>query len=214
MRTIDLESWPRREHFLTFLDAHQPHFNVCVDVNLTETRRAARQRGVPITGAIVYVVARAANDIPEFRHRIRDRTVVEHDIVHPTSTVMLEGNLFGFCLYDYSEKFSAFLENYLDQMAFARSHPTLSDPPGRDDLLFMTAIPWVAFTSFAHPILTIPVDSIPRIAWGRFHLEGGMVRMPVSVQGHHSLMDGFHVGRFYERVEHYFRTPEAFMTNL
>ena len=32
-------------------------------------------------------------------------------------------------------------------MAAVRQQVVLSDEPGRDDLLFMTAIPWVSFAS-------------------------------------------------------------------
>jgi chloramphenicol O-acetyltransferase len=32
---------------------------------------------------------------------------------------------------------------------------------------FYTAIPWVSFTSFAHPMNLQPADSIPRFAWGK-----------------------------------------------
>ena len=75
----------------------------------------------------------------------------------------------------------------------------------------MTAIPWVSFTSFMHPVISVPVDSIPRLAWGRFHRDGETLRMPLSVQGHHSLMAGLHVGRYYETVQAYLRNPESYM---
>jgi chloramphenicol O-acetyltransferase type A len=211
MRTVDLQSWPRREHFETYRDAHLPHFNMCADVDLTETRRALDESGIPITAAIVYVTARAANDIPEFRHRIRTDSVVEHEVVHPASTVMVNGGLFSFCFFDYTDDFGVFAKHYGDMTAQAKANPTLSDPPGRDDLLFMTAIPWVSFTSFAHPIVSIPIDSIPRFAWGRFRCVDGSVMMPLSVQGHHSLMDGLHMGRYYERVQTYFGSPDWFV---
>lgn len=211
MHTIDLEVWPRRRQFDAFRNAHLPHFNVCAEVDVGPARREARRHEVPITAVIVYSVARAANDIPEFRCRIRGDAVVEHDVVHPSSTVLLEDGTFSFCTYDYSDDFSAFVKGYETQTARARSHPTLSDPSDRDDLLFLTAIPWIAFTGFAHPILTIPVDSIPRFAWGRIHRAGDALRMPLSVQGHHSLIDGVHVGQYYERVEQYLRNPDEFM---
>lgn len=213
MRTIDLQSWPRKDQFSAYRQAHFPHFNLCAEVDMTVTHRAAKQRGIPITAAILYVTARAANDIPEFRYRIKGDTVVEHDVVHPASTVLVNGDLFSFCFYDYTDDFAVFVQHYDEMTAWIKSNPTLDDPSGRDDLLFMTAIPWVSFTSFMHPILTVPVDSIPRLAWGRFHRDDDAVKMPLSVQGHHSLMDGLHVGRFYERVQEYLANPEGFMND-
>jgi len=66
----------------------------------------------------------------------------------------------------------------------------------------------VSFTSFAHPTHLHPVDSVPRLAWGKRFEEGGRLKMPLSVQGHHALMDGLHMGQYYERVQEYLAEPE------
>ena len=92
-----------------------------------------------------------------------------------------------------------------------QADPSLEDPTDRDDLLFMTAIPWVAFTSFEHPETGDPDDSVPRFAWGMCREEGGRHRMPLNLQVHHALADGLHAGRFYERAAEYFGDPASFM---
>jgi chloramphenicol O-acetyltransferase type A len=145
--------------------------------------------------AIVYVLARAANAIPEFRYRIREGAVVEHEIVHPGTTILVDEDLFGFATFDYVEDFSQFAAGATEKIAYFEEHLTLEDEPGRDDLLFMTAIPWVTFTSFKHPMHLQAPDSVPRLAWGKFYEDGESLKMPLDVQGHHALMDGIHVGR-------------------
>jgi len=35
--------------------------------------------------------------------------------------------------------------------------------------------------------------------------------MPLNVQAHHALMDGIHMGRFYELVQGYFNQPETIL---
>jgi chloramphenicol O-acetyltransferase type A len=67
----------------------------------------------------------------------------------------------------------------------------------------MTAIPWVSFTSFMQPMHLQPADSVPRFAWGKFFKDGAFLKLPLSVQGHHALMDGVHVGKFYAKVQDY-----------
>ncbi len=37
--------------------------------------------------------------------------------------------------------------------------------------------------------------------------------MPLSVQGHHALMDGIHMGKFYEHIEEYLDQPEEVLKN-
>lgn len=207
MRQIDLETWPRRTHFETFKEWDYPHFNLCANVELAQFYAYVKQRGYVFTTAFVYVVTRAANAIPEFRTRIRGDAVVEHEVVHPSTTVMADNELFTFCTMTYDEAFATFAVRAAEQITFVRDHPSLEDPAGRDDLLYMTAMPWVSFTSFMHPI-SFPVDSVPRFAWGKYFADGDSLKMPLGVQAHHALMDGLHMGRYYATVQDFLDHPE------
>jgi chloramphenicol O-acetyltransferase type A len=214
MRSIDMETWQRREHFRYFSALDYPHFNLCANVDLTAFQPVVEQRGISFTVATVYLLARAANAIPEFRYRIRGEEVVEHEIVHPSPTIITNGDLFNFCPMDYMADFSEFAARAAERIASVKAHPTLEDNAEQDDLLYMTAIPWVSFTSFMHPIHMHPADSIPRIAWGKFFQEGKTLKMPLGVQAHHALMDGIHMGRFYEKVQGYLQQPEAVLGDV
>ncbi|MFC1483976.1 CatA-like O-acetyltransferase [Candidatus Neomarinimicrobiota bacterium] len=208
MLTIDMQTWSRREHFKVFNAFDHPHYSMCANVDLTTFYQVVKQRGLSFTVAIVYVLSRAANSIPEFRYRIREGKVVEHEIVHPSVTVLTDEDLFSFCTIDYNENFSEFAARAAERIAHVKENPTLKDEPGQDDLLFMSAIPWVSFTSFTHPLHLQPADSVPRLAWGKFFEDGKFLKMPLSVQGHHALIDGIHMGRFYAEVQDYLHHPD------
>jgi chloramphenicol O-acetyltransferase type A len=60
-----------------------------------------------------------------------------------------------------------------------------------------------------HPMHLHPADSVPRFAWGKFFEDGEFLKMPLDVQGHHALMDGVHVGRYFAEVEDYLQRPEV-----
>jgi len=211
MRYINLETWPRREHYKLFCTFDHPHFNLCANVDLTAFYPALKQRGISLTLGIIYVISRVANAIPEFRYRIRKGEVIEHEIVHPSVTILVDNDLFSFCDIDYIEQFSEFAAGATKMIACVKENPTLESNAGQDDRLYMTALPWVSFTSFTHPMQLHPADSIPRFAWGKFFEEGETLKIPLSVQGHHALMDGFHVGKYFEIVQEYFRRPEVIL---
>lgn len=201
MRVIDIASWPRRRHFDLFNAYDAPHFGLCAPVDVTTLWRVAAERDCAVTVALVYLLSKAANDVPEFRCRIRGAQVVEHDIVHPSTTVLTREELFGFCPLQYEPDFARFAPAAVDAMARAAESAILEDDPGRDDLLFMTAVPWIAFTGVVHAMRLRPTDSVPRIAWGRATSQHDRKTMPLAVQVHHALVDGLHVGRYYERVQ-------------
>ena len=209
MRHVNMETWPRREHFRVINSWDYPHFNLCANVDVTAFYPAVKQRAVSFTVATVYLLARAANSIREFRYRVRAGEVVEHDIVHPSTTILADDELFSFCTIEYSKDFSIFAARAAERIAHVKEHPTLEDEPGRDDLLYITSMPWVSFTGCVHPIHLHPVDSVPRFAWGKFFEEGKSLKMPLSVQAHHALMDGIHMAKFYAEVQDYLQHPEV-----
>jgi chloramphenicol O-acetyltransferase type A len=212
MRKIDMQTWPRREHFKLFSAFNHPHAGFCANVDVTAFYPAVKQRGISFTVATTYAIARAANAVPEFRYRIRGEEVVEHEIVHPSITFLTGEDLFSFATFEYIEDFSLFAARAAEQIAHVQDHRTLEDEPGRDDLLFMTPIPWLSFTGVMHPMQLHPGDSVPRIAWGKFFEEGKLVKMPLAVQGHHALMDGIHMGRFYAEVQDYLHHPGSVLS--
>lgn len=201
MRVIDLSTWPRRRHMEFYSHVAYPHFNLCANVDITALHAAVKERGLSFTTALVYLLARAANGIVEFRCRIRGAQVVEHDVIHPSMTVLTAEELFSFCTMRYTDDFSTFAAHAAEAKARSQAEVILADGPGQDDLLYMTGLPWVAFTGVQHPLHLDPLDSVPRIAWGKFTPAAGRVQMPLAVQAHHGLVDGLHVGRFLERVQ-------------
>jgi chloramphenicol O-acetyltransferase type A len=209
MHRIDMETWSRREHFKLYNSFNHPHFNMCANIDLTNLLPYQKQNHISFNAAIVYLISRTANTIPEFRYRIHDEAVVEHEVVHPSTTILVSEDVFSFCGLTYVENFNEFASRYDKTVAYIKEHPSLEDESADDDMLFMTAIPWVSFTSFMHPINMHPCDSIPRFAWGKYFHEGTRIMMPLSVQGHHAVMDGIHMAKFYQRMQGYLDEPRA-----
>ncbi len=211
MKTIDLSTWPRQRHFALFREMDVPHFNLCANVDITELYPWVKEQGFSLNTVLVYIFTRAANAVPELRQRIQGEAVVEHEIVHPSFTVLAPGDLFSFCAVDYTPALRAFHVKAEALIRRVQADPTLTDEPGRDDYLFMTSIPWVAFTSIQHPIHLHPADSVPRIAWGKFFAQNERLLLPLSLQAHHALVDGLHAGRFYQGVQQLLAQPEQLL---
>lgn len=208
MKTIPLENWPRKGHYLFFRDFVYPYFSLSADVDITHLLPPLQQQGFSFTAAMMYLIARVANGIPEFRQRIREEDPVEHPLVHPSATILGRDDMFSFCTVLYAEDFMDFIRRAEEEIALVKEKPALEEKVQSDAVLFMSSIPWVSFTSFHHPLRLAPADSVPRFAWGKYRQEGGAVKMPLSVQGHHALMDGLHLGIFYREFQALADHPE------
>lgn len=201
MRIVELDNAHRQKHFDFFRAMNHPHFSVCAPVDLTWWLEEVKRRGLHVTSSLTWLFAAAANAVPQLRQRIRGEQLVEHERVHPSFAVTTEGtDVFSFCEVEFQPGLEAFVADALVQIAERRRSPSFEDEEGRDDYLFMSAFPWVSFTSVTHPMNYHPHDCAPRITWGRFFEQGGKRLAPLSIQAHHAIVDGVHLGRFFEEV--------------
>lgn len=199
MKYIRFDDPHRQKHFDFFNRMSSPHFSLTAPLDITKWLHSLKAQGLPFTPAMAYLLASAANEIPAFRWRIRGQSVVEHEQVSPSFTVQTAASsVFSFCTVEYHPSPRAFLRRAQQQMAAVQETPSFEDEPGRDDFLFLSSIPWVAFTQIQHAMQS-PADSVPRIAWGKYLAQdSGKVIMPVSVQAHHAVVDGQDMGQFFE----------------
>ena len=202
---LDLETWPRREHFHFFKEYDNPFFNVCVQMDVTGLRQLSRERA-PFFLTYHYLALKAANEVEPFRYRLRGHRVLVHDRIGMGTTILLDGERFGFCYFDWDDDFSRFVAQGTAALETLRAGDGRLEPrKDRDDLIHGSVLPWIAFTSFSHARKRDPEDSVPKIVFGKVFQD----RMPVSIEVHHALMDGVHVGRYLERLESYFANPAA-----
>ncbi|MBU1343299.1 MAG: chloramphenicol acetyltransferase [Proteobacteria bacterium] len=209
MKTLDMKIWPRAESFNYFNDYEYPLFNVCAQIQITKTVQYLENHGISKHNAILWMISCAANSVTEIRYRIRKKIVVEHDRVDPSFAVLVKDHSLAFCAVEYSEDVPVFFTRVDQGIATIKANPKLHDKPGVDNLLYISCIPWISFTAISHPVKKGPTDCIPRISWGKFIQNKEMVFMPVSLQLHHGLADGYHAGLFFNKLEELLDQPEA-----
>jgi chloramphenicol O-acetyltransferase type A len=199
---LDLEAWPRRAHYELFRAYDNPWFNLCADVDVTALRAWSRTGGPSFFAASLWCSLAAANEVEEFRYRIRGDGVVIHPVIHGGSTVLLPDGTFRFAYYDFDADLDRFAEHVAAVLKRVKLESGPLDPQDeRDDLIHYSVIPWVTFTSFSHARRGGTDDAIPKIVFGKHRDVDGRRWMPVSVEVHHALVDGLHVGKFYEAFQ-------------
>jgi chloramphenicol O-acetyltransferase type A len=211
---LDVNNWARRDQFEFFRGFDKPYFNVCVQLDLTELLALLRKRpGSSVSLAYHYLALRIANEVEPFRYRLRDGKVLVHDVIHGATTVLLSNESFAFAYFDYTADYRKFTSDAQRVITEVKREGIFKDSPS-DDLIHFTTLPWVSFTSFSHARNWGQEDSVPKITFGKFTNEGKRVLMPFSVEVHHALMDGLHVGRYLTRLEAALADPEASLSTL
>ena len=206
MEYIDVENWKRNEHFNFFHQMDYPHFNICGNVDITHFLQVVKEKKISFYYAMIYAATAVANEIVNFRYRIRDHQVVLHDKIHPSFTYLdaAEGDLFKIVAVEMEDELLAFVNaaaaKAKEQKAYFHFN---EDATVRDDLLYITSVPWIAFTSLSHTISFNKNDSAPRVAWGKYFMENDKMQLPLSVQVNHALVDGVHIGNYFSKLQAY-----------
>ncbi len=212
-RYLDLKRWPRRAAFEYFRTFDKPYFSVCTRVDVAPLKAALdRSRAGGLGLACYHASLLLAHEIEAFRYRLEQGRVRVLDRVDGATTVLREDESFGFAYLDYDPDFETFCAKAGAAITAARDSGAGFEPR-RDEqaLLHFTTLPWVHFTSFSHARNWGREDAVPKISFGRADAEGAKLMMPLSVEVHHALMDGLHLGRFVQRFEELLQDPEAWL---
>ena len=199
-RPIDLERWPRREHFAYFSAMADPYAGVTVQVDITRFLAACREARLPFFLSFLYCAGRAANAVPQLRQRIIDGAPVQFDSCDTSHTVMRDDGTYSYCRLDCMQPFERYLPAALAAQEQAKERGGLDDGEDAVSLFFVSTLPWVGYTALRQPVPT-PADSNPRLTWGRFEERDGRAVMPVTVLVNHALVDGVHIGAFFQALE-------------
>ena len=90
-------------------------------------------------------------------------------------------------------------------------NPVVSKKADKMNSIYITSLPWINFNSITHPINIKNVDSVPRIAWGKYRKERDSIIIPFSVQVHHALMDGYHVSKYINDLKKKIKNPQKYL---
>lgn len=208
---LNLDTWPRRDTFNFFKTFDKPYFNLTTNLDISALLALREKREFKNFLAYHYLALRVANEIEPFRYRISGDQVVVHDVIHGASTVLMPNDTFAFAYFDYQENFQTFSTGASREIDRVREENTKFDPRDDQSVIHFTTLPWVSFTSFSHARNWGREDSVPKIAFGKFTKSEGKVMLPISVEVHHALMDGVHVGRFLQRLEAALGAPDNYL---
>lgn len=204
MEVVNMDTWDRTTHYNFFKRMDYPHYLICNSIDITHFLFRLREKDISFYYAMIYAATYALNQVKEFKYRIRKDNVVLHDIVHPSFTDMSKGSeLFKMVTADMEDNILSFVVKAKEKSEQQKDYFVKKDVEGRDDLTYITCIPWVSFTNLSHTISFNKDDSVPRLAWGKYFKDNGRVLLPFSVQAHHSFVDGIHMGKYFDALQKY-----------
>ncbi|CAN7172450.1 CatA-like O-acetyltransferase [Massilia sp. LjRoot122] len=197
----------RRDRFALFDAMESAAVNICFPLDLPDFRPWCKEQGLAPFHVLLCAVLRAVLKVENFRYRILDGDVIRIDRLIPSFTVVNQHNDLNFAQFDWSDDLREFVARGIAAREQASSMAALNmeyaarTPREAREQVFVTCIPWLAFTSIQHPSASLAQPDIPSFAWGKFR-DGahGRLELPFSVQAHHGFVDGFHIHQLAQQI--------------
>lgn len=198
---IDEKTWKRAMHCMVFRNSVEPAFCVTFEIDITKFLKLVKEQEYSFTLAMVYAVCKCANAIEEFRYRFLDGSVVLYDKIDTAFTYLnKETELFKVVNVPMKDT----LDEYMKVATkIAEEQKEYFTGPLGNDVFQCSPMPWVAYTHISHTNSGKKDNATPLFDWGKYQEREGRITMPVSVQAHHSFVDGIHIGKFVDELQRY-----------
>ena len=201
---IDMKKWKRKEWFEHYLNEVRCTYSMTVNIDITKLQVIRKTQNVKLYPILIFFLSKVVNKFEEFRMDFDDYGKLGYwDIVHPSYTIFnQESETFSSIWTEYEVNFLKFynlyqrdVKQYMQVGGFA---PKNNTPPNHFSI---SSIPWTSFTGFNLNIYGNGTYLRPIFTFGKYFEQEGKVLLPLSVQVHHAVCDGFHVSRLIEEFQ-------------
>ena len=199
---IDESTWERAMHCMVFRNSIEPAFCVTFEADVTEFKKKVKEEGLSFTLAMVYAVCKCANEVEALRYRFLDGKVVLYERIDTAFTYLnKETELFKVVNVP-------FIDNLPEYVALAlktaeEQQEYFTGPLG-NDVFQCSPMPWVTYTHISHTNSGKKDNATPLFDWGKYYEKDERVLIPISIQAHHSFVDGIHIGQFVDALQKFF----------
>ncbi|WP_176239914.1 CatA-like O-acetyltransferase [Mariniplasma anaerobium] len=202
MKKIDMNHWERKEMYDFFKLYDLPRYQVTVDIDVTNLHRFVKEKNLSFYFSMMWVVMNELNQIENFKYRIENDDVYLFDQVHPSFTDLIENtNKFKIVNTLFDEDIENFVQCAKSKSKLQKNKFIVYDEEIRQDLVYITVFPWATYTHVTQATQINSKDAIPRILWGKYRVVNDRIIMPLTIEAHHSFVDGYHMGLLINKIE-------------
>jgi len=200
---INRENWDRSQYFEHYFNL-KCTFSLTANIDITTLLDQIRKKELKLYPTFIYMVSRIVNSHEEFRTCFNDDGFLGYwDEMTPEFTVFHNDNKSFSCIWtEFSNEFSVFYKNLLkdvEQYADKKGLFTKNNTPKNS--FPISSIPWVSFTGFNLNINNDGDFLLPIITGGKYFNQESKILLPISLQLHHAVCDGYHASIFIDELQ-------------
>lgn len=206
---IDLNSWKRKEIFTHYLN-QQTTFSLTTEIDITLLKRSIKEKGYTFYPTFIYLMTTVVNSNPVFKTSFNSQGELGYwNKLDPLYTIFdQKSEIFSAIWTNAKSDFKEFNSNYhSDLEQYSSTEKLFPKTPIPENTVSISMIPWTSFTGFNLNINNNKNYLLPIITAGKFVYKDDSILLPLSLQVHHAVCDGYHVGLFMDAVQELANRP-------
>lgn len=189
---VNLATWHRKAYFEHFTKA------VCCTYSMTVNLDISSLQNKEIYPQMLFFLTKTVNQFEEFRTQWLHDDVVIFDEMMPAYTILNPENHNFVSIYtEWNRDYQKFLAHHKCNVEKYQNAQTIKPQVNQAINVFdVSMMPWESFSAFNLNIHGNGRHLLPIFTMGKTWQQHGKTCMPLAVQVHHAVCDGFHVHQF------------------
>lgn len=201
-QTVDLSAWSRGSLFKFYIDRMRIVMSLTVDIDVTFLVNYGKKNSLKFYPLMIWTVSKVVNSHDEFKYGWNEKgELIKWDVISPSyADFHRDDENFVKMVTQFSDDLSEFYAGFLRDRERSRQLRGIVEhqPPNRFDV---SCLPWVRYRHFDVHVFDEGKFLAPVITWGKYEAECGKLVMPLTMNIHHAVADGFHLSRFFNEVQ-------------
>ncbi|MFJ7932086.1 type A chloramphenicol O-acetyltransferase [Peribacillus sp. NPDC096448] len=202
---IDRENWFRKEYFEHYLQ-QQTTFSITNEINITVLMKNLKKKNYKLYPAFIFMVTKIVNSRREFRTSFNQEGDLGYwSEILPSYTIFDKKTCTFSSIWSPNiSRFSEFHSQYEEDVEEYNGTGSLfPKTPIPDNNIPISMIPWSSFTAFNLNINNGGDFLLPIITGGEYSQIKDEWFLPVSLQIHHAVCDGYHASVFMNDLQRF-----------
>ena len=198
-KEINPNETSRAQAFELWMKAPNPMVTFFKTIDVTRIVKVSRKRGYKFNMLLDYCIGRAASTVKEFYLLPVGDKLMQYDLIAVNTIVKNKDGEVSSCDILYTESLEEFNLQYLEHTAQVAE--TCQDRDLSDDCMVIGTSAIIDTEIDGAVGMNSGIFNNPFLIWGRYRKKWFRYELPISLQFHHTQMDGAHAGRFLANLQ-------------
>ena len=198
-RIIDPKETTRAMAYELWMKAPNPMVTFFKTLDVTNLIRVSKRRGLKFNMLLDWCIGKAATGVKEFYMLPVGDQLIAYDSIAMNTIVKNRTGEVSSCDILFTEDLDRFNREYLEHTA--RVAQTCVDRDLSEDSMVIGTSAIIDTEIDGAVGMNSGIFNNPFLIWGRYRRRFLRYTLPISLQFHHTQMDGAHAGRFLEMLQ-------------